>query len=112
ESMLGLAVAAERVRAIFEGLEMRVEEDAEGWRITPPSFRFDIAIEEDLIEEVGRMVGYDAIPPTPARPPETLGRATETTVAIGRLADTLVARGYSEAVTYSFVEPGLDARVS
>jgi phenylalanyl-tRNA synthetase beta chain len=111
ESMLGLAVPVEQVAAIFERLEMGVEKDAEGWQITPPSFRFDIAIEEDLVEEVGRMVGYDAIPPTPARATETLGRATETAVSSDRLADTLVARGYSEAVTYSFIDSALDARV-
>jgi phenylalanyl-tRNA synthetase beta chain len=111
DDMLGLAVPAHEVTAIFERLDMRVEKDRDGWRVTPPSFRFDIAIEEDLIEEIGRMVGYDAIPPTPARATETLGRSTETTVSSDRLADTLVARGYSEVVTYSFTEPSLDARV-
>jgi phenylalanyl-tRNA synthetase beta chain len=111
EKMLGLAVREDQVVAIFQRLEMRVEKDADGWQVTPPSFRFDIAIEEDLIEEVGRMIGYDAIPPTPARATETLGRATETAISSDRLADTLVARGYSEAVTYSFIDPGLDARV-
>jgi phenylalanyl-tRNA synthetase beta chain len=112
DSMLGLSVAADTVTGIFERLEMRVEADKDGWRVTPPSFRFDVAIEEDLIEEVGRMVGYDAIPPTPARLTERLGGATETVVGSDRLSDLLVARGYSEVVTYSFIDAGLDARVS
>ena len=57
---------------------MRVERRASDWLVTPPSFRFDVSIEEDLIEEVGRMVGYDAIPATAGSPMERLARTTET----------------------------------
>jgi phenylalanyl-tRNA synthetase beta chain len=80
--------------------------------VKPPSFRFDIAIEEDLIEEVGRMVGYDVIPATPGAAVERLGLASETDVAAERLADTLAARGYAEAITYSFIDPALEALVN
>jgi phenylalanyl-tRNA synthetase beta chain len=90
---------------------MRVEPLRGEWRITPPSFRFDVAIEEDLIEEVGRMIGYDRIPSTPGTNAERLGHASEKMIAPDRLADLLVARGYTEAVTYSFVAPELDAAV-
>ena len=81
--------------------------------MTPPAFRFDIAIEEDLIEEIGRMFGYDAIPATPGEAVERLGvaerarRSSRTDVA-----DLLAARGYAEAITYSFIDPALDALVN
>src|SRR5262249_11533490 len=66
----------------------------------------------DLVEEVGRMIGYDLIPSTAGVAAEHLGRASESVVTTDRLADWLVDRGYSEAVTYSFVEPELDRAVT
>ena len=111
-ALLGIAVPDRRIEQVFERLEMRVEGDADGWRVTPPAFRFDIAIEEDLIEEIGRMIGYDEIPSTPGTPTAVLGLATETRVSTDRIADVLAARGYAEVVTYSFVDPELDAAVT
>jgi phenylalanyl-tRNA synthetase beta chain len=110
--VLGLEVADAEVAAIFARLEMQAMPVADGWRVQPPSFRFDVAIEEDLIEEIGRMVGYDAIPATPASAVERLGVATEKTVDSDRVTDLLVARGYSEAITYSFVDPALEALIN
>ena len=86
--------------------------DAGDWLVTPPSFRFDVCIEEDLIEEVGRMVGYDAIPATPGAATERLAPTTETRIEPDRLADILVGRGYTEVITYSFVDPELDHAVN
>ena len=57
------------------------------------------------------MVGYDRIPPTPGTATERLGLATETRVTGDRLADILLARGYSEAITYSFVDPKAEKAV-
>jgi len=111
-SVLGLTIADERVTAILTGLGMQVEFAAEGWHVVPPPFRFDIAIEEDLIEEISRMFGYDAIPVTPADVVERLGTAPETAVDANRLVDTLVARGYTEAITYSFIDDELEQRVN
>ena len=111
-ALLGIAVPDRRIEQIFERLEMRVEREADGWRVTPPPFRFDIAIEEDLIEEIGRMIGYGEIPSTPGAPTAVLGLATETRVSPERIADLLAARGYAEVVTYSFVDPELDAAVA
>jgi phenylalanyl-tRNA synthetase beta chain len=110
-ALLGLAVPDAQVVDLLTRLGMRVTPRKDGWQVGPPSFRFDITIEEDLIEEVGRMVGYDAIPSTPATATETLGDASEKDVPTDRLADLLVARGYSEAITYSFVDPEFDALV-
>jgi phenylalanyl-tRNA synthetase beta chain len=111
-ALLGLEVADARVDGLLSALGMQVTAAADGWRVVPPSFRFDIAIEEDLIEEVGRMVGYDQIPSTPAGTTERLGAATEQVIPAERIADSLVARGYTEAITYSFIDAELDAAVS
>ena len=111
-AVLGVEVPDAQVAAIFERLEMRVATTADGWRVTPAPFRFDVAIEEDLIEEVGRMFGYDAIPATPGAVVEQLGLASERTVDTDRVADLLVARGYTEAITYSFIDPALEALVN
>jgi len=79
--------------------------------VGPPEFRFDVTIEEDLVEEVGRIFGYDAIPATPGGAVARLGSASERLVEAERVADLLAARGYAEAITYSFTEPELEALV-
>ena len=111
-ALLGLAVPDRRIEELLERLEMRVEREPDGWRVTPPAFRFDVTIEEDLIEEIGRMIGYDEIPSTPGSPTAVLGRATETRVSPDRIADILTARGFAEVVTYSFVDAALDEAVN
>jgi phenylalanyl-tRNA synthetase beta chain len=111
-AVLGVDVPDARVTEILERLEMTVTPAADGWRVAAPSFRFDIAIEEDLIEEVGRMVGYDAIPAIPGQATERLGTASEHSVDADGIADRLASRGYAEAITYTFVDPALDALVN
>jgi phenylalanyl-tRNA synthetase beta chain len=111
-AVLGVDVPADEVAGIFSRLQMQVANTADGWRVTPPAFRFDIEIEEDLIEEVGRMFGYDAIPTTPGEVIERLGVASEQAVEGDRIADLLAARGYAEAITYTFVDLSLDELVS
>ncbi len=105
--VLGHAVPDKDVEDILGLLGMRLEAAKDGWQVTPPAFRFDIALEADLIEEVGRIRGYDRLPAT--RPVGTLAMAprTETRVTRRAMAQALVARGYQEAITYSFVDPGL-----
>lgn len=108
--LLGLEIAASQVQDILLRLCMQVEPVAEGWQVTPPAARFDIEREEDLIEEVARVHGYERIPVLP-------GQATVQPAAVGEIPDAvrhaaalLVARGYQEAITYSFIEPGLAGR--
>lgn len=74
------------------------------WLVTPPSWRFDIRIEEDLIEEVARLYGFDNIAPQDAAGSQTILPWTETRIRKERAADLLVDRGYHEAITYSFTD--------
>ncbi|NII71565.1 phenylalanyl-tRNA synthetase beta chain [Dyella sp. SG562] len=101
--VLGLAVADDEVARIFTALGMQVEPQADGWRVTAPSRRFDIEREEDLIEEVARIHGYENIPThTPAG---ALTLAVEPEARLGELAlrEQLAARDYYEAVNLSFI---------
>jgi phenylalanyl-tRNA synthetase beta chain len=105
--VLGLTVADDEVARIFTALGMTVESLAEGWRVTAPSRRFDIEREEDLIEEVARIHGYENIPThTPAG---ALTLAAEPEARLNELAvrEQLAARGYYEAVNLAFVSHAL-----
>ena len=105
--MLGLTVADGEVVRIFTALGMKVEPLADGWRVTAPSRRFDIEREEDLIEEVARIHGYENIPThTPAG---ALALATEPEARLNELAvrEQLAAREYYEAVNLAFVSHAL-----
>ncbi|HEY8521414.1 MAG TPA: phenylalanine--tRNA ligase subunit beta [Gammaproteobacteria bacterium] len=111
-ALLGLPLDDGEVEQALRRLQMGVTPQDDGWLVVPPAFRFDIAIEEDLVEEVGRVVGYDRIPQTPARVEEAPASAGESRVLLDRQIDLLVARGYHEIITYGFVDPELDALVT
>ena len=107
--VLGMEIAAGEVAGGLERLGMEVAECAGGWLVTPPSHRFDIAIEEDLIEEVVRLAGYDRVPPVAIRGIVRPGGDPETEVPVGRIRRVMVDRGYQEAVTYSFLDPTIQS---
>lgn len=109
--LLGVCISEGQVASILLRLGMSLEPWHEGWKATPPSFRFDIAIEADLIEEIGRVYGYDNIPKRNPSSRMELHPASEALLDIERIKDVLVDRGYQEAITYSFVEPRLQARI-
>ena len=102
--LLGVEVDASEVAQILTGLAMNVDANDEGWVVSAPSHRFDIAIEADLIEEVARIHGYDSIPETTAFAQSALQTVTESTVDLEQAAETLIARDYREVVTYSFID--------
>jgi phenylalanyl-tRNA synthetase beta chain len=112
QSVLGMPIDSKRIESVLRSLQMQVQPAADGWQVTAPSHRFDIGIEEDLIEEVGRMIGYDNIPIVPGAGGAALGTASEIRVDEDRVADVLVARGYTEVVTYSFVDQALEDLVN
>jgi phenylalanyl-tRNA synthetase beta chain len=91
---------------------MAVEGGNGGWQVTPPTYRFDIAIEADLIEEIGRVYGYDRLPLQPMAGALEMQPLPETEVGLLRVTDVLIARGYQEAVTYSFVDPDFQSVVN
>jgi phenylalanyl-tRNA synthetase beta chain len=102
--LLGVEIDDSEVDQILTRLTMRVEEIDGGWSVSPPSHRFDIAIEADLIEEVARIHGYDSIPEATAFFQAPLETVTESKVDIEQAAATLIARDYQEVVTYSFID--------
>lgn len=104
--LLGYPIDDTTVNDILDRLGMRVLPGQQSgvWQVTPPSFRFDIAIEADLIEEVARVHGYEKIPARSAQV-EMKIQARGARQALGRVAGRLLAaRGYQEVVTYSFVD--------
>ena len=108
--VLGIAVADAEVGRILGKLDMRVEKTADGWRVTPPSRRFDIAIEEDLIEEVARIHGYERLPTHAPSGELRLHLPPEAEIPRQRLRAQLAARGYREAICMSFVARNLLVR--
>lgn len=109
ERLLGVFVSRDDVVKMLESLNMRIEAVNEDWMVLPPSYRFDINIEADLIEEIGRMVGYDNIPGTQESAHAAMESFSETQIEVNRVRDVLIGQGFYEAVTYSFVAPELQA---
>lgn len=109
QHVLGAPLAADPVADCLVRLGMKVEGAAPVWSVTPPSWRFDVSIEEDLIEEVARLYGFDNIPEQNEIAAHRMQPWTETRAHNERAADLLVDRGYQEAITYSFTEPALQA---
>ena len=103
--LMGVPVDRTQVESILTGLGMSSVATDDGWEVTPPSTRFDIEREVDLIEEVARIYGYDQLPE--ANPGGDLPVVTEPEqlVQLGDTAARLVDLGYCEAITYSFVSP-------
>src|SRR5690606_26585368 len=106
-SSLGIEVPSERVTAILARLGMSPRETEDGWQVRAPSHRFDIEIEEDLVEEVGRIHGYEHIAPLQYPATQPMEPVPEAKVPLRRLRETIASRGYQEVVTYSFVPAGL-----
>jgi phenylalanyl-tRNA synthetase beta chain len=112
EKTLGIALADEQVVDIFQRLGMSVQTQSDGWSVTAPGCRFDIAIEADLIEEIARIVGYNNLPNSSLLMRSELGKATEAVLDLDRAKDLLVVRGYQEAITYSFVDEEIQQAVA
>ena len=101
-----LARAEDVAARLFKGLDFPFSQERDTFTVTPPSHRFDIAIEEDLVEELARLHGYDNIP---ARLPQgslAILPENEQARSVWRLRRLLASRDYQEVVNYSFVDAG------
>lgn len=102
--LLGLDFEDSQVEEILIGLGCALEVQADGWRVTPPSPRFDLSIEADLIEELARVRGYDEVPEHRATLQPGIAPRSEAKVGLARLRECLRALDYQEAITYSFID--------
>ena len=113
ERVLGMAIDAADIENILKRLEFIFEadqsSDGAAWWVDSPSHRFDITIEADLIEEISRIIGYDALPVTRPVAKVAMIPESERVKTLGVLKQSLVSRGYAEAITYSFVDSGLQS---
>ncbi|RLQ22721.1 phenylalanine--tRNA ligase subunit beta [Seongchinamella sediminis] len=107
QRLLGFEMEPAEVERILTGLGLGVSRTDDGWRCTVPSWRFDIAIEADLLEELARVYGYNRLPVTRLHGDLVIPAKPEQTLAMAGIRSHLAARGYREAITYSFVEPRL-----
>ncbi|MGZ5127659.1 MAG: phenylalanine--tRNA ligase subunit beta, partial [Burkholderiales bacterium] len=102
--VLGIEIDTERASAILRRLGFTFEVRNGVFTVTPPTYRFDIAIEEDLIEELARIHGYERIPAATPVAVATMLPAPEATRSRSAIRHTLVQRDYNEVVTYSFID--------
>lgn len=111
--VLGQSIDGDFIETALRGLGANCESAGElTWRVTPPSWRYDLAIEADLVEEVARIYGYDRLTTEASGvvlPPARVGR---TLLEATAPSEVLRQRGYHEAITYSFVEPALHAELT
>ncbi|MCD9005157.1 phenylalanine--tRNA ligase subunit beta [Luteimonas sp. XNQY3] len=105
--VLGLTVDDAEIERILRALGLTVVANSEGWQVTAPTRRFDLAIEEDLIEEVVRIHGYDRVPTTLPGGATRIAAPSETHVAESELRRQMVARDCLETVNFAFVDASL-----
>ncbi|WP_236213071.1 phenylalanine--tRNA ligase subunit beta [Metapseudomonas otitidis] len=104
--MLGMEMDAAEVERLLTALGLGVTSIAPGqWKVAVPSHRFDISLEVDLIEELGRLYGYNRLPVRYPQARLAPRARAESAVELPALRRLLVARGYQEAITYSFIDP-------
>jgi phenylalanyl-tRNA synthetase beta chain len=111
ERLLGVGFPNERVAATLSALQMKVDANTDGWLVTPPPHRFDITIEADLIEEVARIIGYQAIPEADAIGPQVFRPSPEEQASEHVIVEAIAMRGYEEAITFAFVDPALQKKL-
>ncbi len=109
ERVLGLTLGVERIAGLFKGLALSFEQQGDDFLVTPPSWRFDMEIEEDLIEEIARLYGYDNIPAPAPRGRMAMMRQPEAQRPAYRIRQMLADRGYQEVVNFAFVEAAWEA---
>ena len=102
--IIGIEIGAEEIAQIFTRLGLAFERDGDTFSVTPPPYRFDIEIEEDLIEEVARIYGFEKIPARPPVAKSEMRPTNETKRSVHTIRHAVAARDYSETVNFSFVD--------
>lgn len=102
--VLGIALTADCVAEMFERLNLSVARDGEDFVVTPPSYRFDLEIEEDLIEEIARLHGYDNIPSVAPRGQISMLPGREDKRDTMFVRHLVAGREYQEVINFAFVE--------
>jgi len=105
DRLIGHHVEDAQVTDILQRLGFKVDVLAGSWVALAPSWRFDMQIEEDLVEEVARIYGYNNIPDVPVKANLEMTKHREADLSLKRVKNLLVDRGFQEAITYSFVDP-------
>ena len=109
---LGVSIEPADVDDMLQRLDLELmERDASSSTWKAPSWRFDLQVEQDLIEEVARIYGYNKLPTSTPSMALELQADPETILGLPAFRNHLVARGYQETVTYSFVEPGIQKQI-
>ncbi|MFE8049981.1 phenylalanine--tRNA ligase subunit beta [Brenneria goodwinii] len=111
DRLIGHHIADEQVSDILQRLGCQVTKTDAGWQAVAPSWRFDMEIEEDLVEEVARLYGYNNIPNVATQAPLKMTAHREADLPLKRVKTLLVDHGYQEAITYSFVDPKIQALI-
>jgi len=104
QRVLGVALGGNEIAQILSRLGMTAVQTGDEFSVMPPSYRFDIVIEEDLIEEVARVYGYEQIPSLPPQATMSILPQIEARLALAKLRQGLVMREYQETINYAFVE--------
>ena len=107
--LLGMPLEESEVADILARIADSVSGDSAVWSVTPPSYRFDIEREADLVEEVARVKGYENIPTAMPRIAPRSITASEDSISVRQLRQSFVARDYREAITYSFIDRDVQA---
>jgi len=107
--IIGVVIGAEEIAQIFTRLGLTFTHDGDTFAVTPPPYRFDIEIEEDLIEEVARIYGFERIPARPPVATSEMRPTNETKRSIHVLRHAVAARDYAETVNFSFVDAEWEA---
>ncbi len=102
--VLGIALDNNQIASLLKRLQFDFAASGDDFRVTPPSYRFDLSIEADLIEELARLYGYDNIPALAPQAAMTMLPYSELQRPLARIQQILVARDYQEIVSYAFVE--------
>ncbi|KGD72849.1 phenylalanine--tRNA ligase [Tatumella morbirosei] len=111
DRLIGHHIADNQVTDILQRLGCDVTVGQDQWTAVAPAWRFDMEIEEDLVEEVARVYGYNNIPDVPVKADLVMPAHREASLPLKRAKAMLVDKGYQEAITYSFVDPKLQGLV-